>query len=55
MQTAKSNDPTPPEAPPHDPVDPVPLRDPGDGVPRPRPRPIDDPRVPRPGKTLRGG
>jgi hypothetical protein len=51
MWNAKSNEPTPPDGPPHDPVEPVPRRDsPGDV---PSPTPIDDPRVPRPGKTMR--
>jgi hypothetical protein len=51
MWKAKSNETTPPDGPPRDPVDPVPRGDPAVDVPNPKP--IDDPRVPRPGKTMR--
>lgn len=52
MRNAKSNEPTPPDGPPRDPVEPIPLRDPPGDVPNPTP--IDDPRAPEPGKTMHG-
>lgn len=50
MPYAKSNETTPPDGPPRDPVDPVPRGDPLDV---PNPKPIDDPRPPKPRKEMR--
>ena len=51
MWVAKSHETTPPDRLPEKPVAPVPPRDPPSEVPTPTP--IDDPRAPRPGKTMR--
>jgi hypothetical protein len=52
MWKTTSTAPTPPDRPPHEPVEPLPPRNPPGDVPNPTP--IDEPRAPKPSKTMRG-